>query len=327
MEEIKTRVRQTPGTIEWNFVELKEQLSQYLHDYRNLAYTDDTIPEAAKDLATLRKMRKEIEDRRKEIKSRCLEPYQMIEDQAGQLTSMIDDTVSEIKKQSDAYELKRMTKKKEVIVDYWKDHAGKIPDEIRHHCLEQVWDARWLNKTFADSRWKAAIDQKIQTVEGDLESIRGMHSEFEPELVAEYYKSLDLQEVLRKKNELEVQKQRILERERQKQEQERIQKEREDQERIRREQEAQNRPVSSTEPNPEMRQPEKAENAAPMASPVSSGRNTGTMVQNAEKAPEKVYECKLLVKGTMSQMQKLSGYANYIHMEVHLVKGSNRVCS
>ena len=320
MDEIYMTVIQEPGEISWtNYAEMRSKLDEHLDDYRTLVYTDQTIGEAAKDLAYLRKLKKDINDKRIEIKNECLRPYAVIETQAKELTGMIDSTVALIKKQSDAYESDRQEKKKAEIITYWKSNATAIPDEIRHHCLEQIWDPRWyMNRTSKDKDWRDACDQKIEQTLNDLQAIRGMRSEFEPDLIAEYYKELNLQNVIQKKNDLEVQKQRILERERQRQEQEREKTEREEQERIRREENREKEKEEHTVLHPEqpheMRLPDGAEEVAQDSDKVQEG-------------VEKVYECRLILKGTMAQMKKLSGYASYIHMDVHLVKGSVKVCN
>ena len=55
-------VNQVPGTITWNFEELKQNVSVKLSIYRKMQYSDDNIADAKKDLASLRKLSKAVND-------------------------------------------------------------------------------------------------------------------------------------------------------------------------------------------------------------------------------------------------------------------------
>lgn len=46
----------------WDFATLRAELQSRLDFYANLVYTDDTIKDAKKDLTTLNKVKKVIED-------------------------------------------------------------------------------------------------------------------------------------------------------------------------------------------------------------------------------------------------------------------------
>ena len=65
--------------IDWNMDEIKAQVQTIMTAYTNVVYTDETMKSAKDDRATLNKFRKAIEDRRKEVKNKCLEPYNRFE--------------------------------------------------------------------------------------------------------------------------------------------------------------------------------------------------------------------------------------------------------
>ena len=54
--------------IDWNFEDLKGEISKKSQEYMNLVYSDSQIKEAKKDRATLRKLITALEDKRKQIK-------------------------------------------------------------------------------------------------------------------------------------------------------------------------------------------------------------------------------------------------------------------
>ena len=87
MNEISVNVKQEPGKITRNFEEIKTNLEAALAEYTGMVYDDDSIKSAKTDVATLRALAKTIEDRRKEVKEKCLEPYGVIEKQAKELVA------------------------------------------------------------------------------------------------------------------------------------------------------------------------------------------------------------------------------------------------
>lgn len=88
MNELQVVVQTTPATLRWNFEELKLALAAEMDRYKGMIYTDEAIKSAKQDVADLRRLRKEVEDRRKEIKTACMEPYTVIEAQAKELTAI-----------------------------------------------------------------------------------------------------------------------------------------------------------------------------------------------------------------------------------------------
>ena len=85
--------------IEFNFDELKTELSTRLEKYNNLTYTEETIKQAKDDRAGLNKFKEAIETRRKEIKNLCLKPYNDFEAKVKELTGLIDQPILAIDSQ------------------------------------------------------------------------------------------------------------------------------------------------------------------------------------------------------------------------------------
>ena len=65
--------------IEWNSEEIKGRVREMMESYKGVVYTEDTMKAAKDDRAALNKLKKAIEDRRKEVKRRCMEPYEQFE--------------------------------------------------------------------------------------------------------------------------------------------------------------------------------------------------------------------------------------------------------
>lgn len=75
MNELTLAIKQNPGTIEMNFDALEEQLDKKLDEYRGAVFTEDTKTIAKAEIASLRRLKKDIEDGRKTVKKKWMEPY------------------------------------------------------------------------------------------------------------------------------------------------------------------------------------------------------------------------------------------------------------
>ena len=72
---LKTDLSSLPQIIDFNFEDMKSELSIKLKQYNALVVTEDSIKSAKDDKAQLNKLRTAIENKRKEIKNQCLAPY------------------------------------------------------------------------------------------------------------------------------------------------------------------------------------------------------------------------------------------------------------
>ena len=64
MEELRVVVQQTPGVITTNFAELKAALKEQMQIYKELTVTEENKAERKKDISTLKKIQKAINDER-----------------------------------------------------------------------------------------------------------------------------------------------------------------------------------------------------------------------------------------------------------------------
>lgn len=232
MNELQVISQQTPGTIEWNFEELKKQLSAEMKRYESIVYTDDNIKEAKTDIAGLRKLQKEVNDRKIEIKKTFLEPYETFEAQANELKAIIEKPIAVIDEKIKDYEARRKKGVLEKIRTYFNESAASLPEAIREKAFGKIYQDKWLNATAKVSEWKGGIDAGVESIKQDYETIRSMTSDFVSEGIARYESSLMLNDAIQYMNSLQKQKQIAEER------LAREQREKEERERIAREQEA-----------------------------------------------------------------------------------------
>lgn len=214
-DELQVIVNQQPGVITWNFEDLKNALAEKMATYETLVYTEDTVKDAKSDLAGLRKLRKAVEDKRKEIKEHCLDPYYIIEEQAKELTALIDKPIAKIAEQVDDYEKKRKAAVKAEITDYMKEQFAPLPDGIAKKLQFKIYDNRWENATATKKSWQDAIAAALSQTQGDLGILEDIEDEFKDKAMEIYGNNLILSDALAKVNELRKQKEEILKRERQ----------------------------------------------------------------------------------------------------------------
>lgn len=324
MNEIVVRVNQEPGTITWNFEEIKKYLEAELNIFQTTAYTDDTIKAAKSDIANLRKLAATIEERRKEVKEQYLQPYNVIEAQAKELVALIEKPIQAINEQVKDYERRRKEAAKAEIMDYWNQKAVVLPEDIREKAKAAIYDSRWENATATKKSWREGIDNGIQKILDEIATIKSFASDFEEDAMTVYKMDLSLQKAIQKMNELKAQQERILEMERQKKErEEREARERQEAEERRRaaQQEAQ-KPASAYAPpafvphsqeEPVSVQPQTAVNQMISGANIPHPAEQEKMVQPepATMAYPGGKAVRLLITGTPEQIEKIQAYIKF----------------
>jgi len=104
MELFEIVAKQKEGVIEFNFEHLKSQVKLSMENYKNLIVVEEDLSTSKKLRANLRKLKKGIEDKRKQIKREYLSPYTIYEKQVKEITEFIDEAVDNIDSQIKAIE-------------------------------------------------------------------------------------------------------------------------------------------------------------------------------------------------------------------------------
>lgn len=186
--ELKVKELDFPKLIEFNFEELKAEISSKAALYKNMVYTDDSIKQAKADKAALNKFITALEDKRKEVKKQCLQPYEAFEKQMKELVAIVDEPVKLIDSQVKAYEDKQKADKLEKIQEYY---ASVEPKEMEWLGLPAIYDQRWLNASFSLKKVQEAIEERLIQIEADVATISSL-PEFSFEAMEVYKQTLDL---------------------------------------------------------------------------------------------------------------------------------------
>lgn len=194
------------GTIEFNYDDIKKYLTERLETYQGLVYTEETISDAKGDRANLNKLKKAIDDKRKDIKKECLKPYDEFELKIKDLLALIDKPVNEIDEQIKGYESALKEDKFIKIIEIYNKYIGDLKDILP---LAKIQDDKWLNLTVKIKDIEVAIKEIINKVTTDLQVINEFDTEFKFEIKNKYLDTLDLSKALSEKTKLEERKKNL----------------------------------------------------------------------------------------------------------------------
>ncbi|WP_319583916.1 DUF1351 domain-containing protein [uncultured Pseudodesulfovibrio sp.] len=176
-------------SIDFNFDELKGELTNRLEKYQGLAYTDDSIQDAKKDRATLNKFKKALNDKKLEIKRRCLEPYDSFETRIKELIALVEQPVLAIDSQVKGYEERKRTEKQQTIQAVWDVQESDVKSMVT---LANVFDQRWLNVTYSMAQIEQEITDFLKKVEEELNLIYDLNTEHEDQVIRVYLKGFNV---------------------------------------------------------------------------------------------------------------------------------------
>lgn len=230
MNELQIVVKQKPGIISTNFEEIKAELSAQMEVYKELEVTEENKPERKKDIATLRKMKKALDDRRIEVKKQYLKPYDDFEAKVKELTALIDDPIELIDNQVKVFEESQKVKKKQNIKNSYQELIGEMGEYLP---LDRIYNNKWENVSVTMKTIREEMEDAISSTVMAVTTIKGMNSEAVPQALELYKKDLSLANAITYVNRYEQQKTEILAREEQKRKEEEEHRRRVEEERIR----------------------------------------------------------------------------------------------
>ena len=235
MYDLELAVSQDLGKITANFDEIKTALAGQLEEYKDKEFTEDKKKDAKEDLASLRKLKKSVDDRRKEVKKVYMKPYDDFEAKVKELIGLIDEPIKLIDYQVKSFEANRVKARKEEIKKVYEE---LVPDELQDYIpLERIYGPKWDNTTTTMKSIKTEISGKVSSTNADIAAIKAMRSEKEETALnlymennnlaiaikylseyenekAEILRKQEAEEVERREQELEAERQRIRDEER-----------------------------------------------------------------------------------------------------------------
>ena len=184
-------------SIEWNHEEIKKEVAEKVEYYKTLVYTEDQVKDAKADRATLNKFVKALEDKRKEIKKQCLAPYDKFEAEMKEVLAIVNEPIGLIDSQIKGFEEEQKKAKLEEVKRAFTD-AG-FQDFVT---FDQVFDAKWLNKSKSISSIKAELNDLVVKIGKDVMTINSLPA-FSFEALVVYKETLDISKAITEGKRLE----------------------------------------------------------------------------------------------------------------------------
>ena len=188
--ELKVNTPTFPEVIEFNFEELKQEITERASAYMNLVYTEDQIQDAKKDRAALNKFVKALSDERIKVKKECMKPYEDFEAKIKELDGIVSKAIKNIDDQLKSYEEHDKAEKLEKIKELWE--SIEHPAEIT---FEHVFEGKFLNKSCPLSTVEQYMKNSVARFNSDIAALQNL-PEFSFEAVEVYKQTLDMHKAI-----------------------------------------------------------------------------------------------------------------------------------
>lgn len=172
--------------IVWNADEIAKEVAEKVGYYKNLVYTEDQVAEAKKDRAKLNKFVKALKDKDREIKERCLAPYEEFHNQMLKIIYLVEEPAALIDKQVKEYEEEQKRQKIAAISDLF-EKKGFQPWVT----LDRIMNPKWLNKTYSIKQIDADLTTIQHKIGEDILLINGQKEGMQAAL-SEYKRTMDV---------------------------------------------------------------------------------------------------------------------------------------
>lgn len=209
MSEIILNVEQKSGVININFDEIKEQLATSMEEYRGMIFTEDSKTEAKKTVASLRKLKKAVNNRRIEVKKTYMQPYTDFELKVKELDKLIDEPINFINGQVKEFDKKRVAERKREIDIIYEECIGDYREYLP---LLRIYDYKWENASTSKKVIREEIEECVRTVTHDIETIKDMQTDAVDKALGKYKATLCLADAITFVNNWEKQKAEIVKR-------------------------------------------------------------------------------------------------------------------
>lgn len=199
--ELKVNEVAIPERIDFNYEELKQELTEKVSMYETMVYTDDQIKEAKADKASLNKLKKALNDERLRREREYMKPFNEFKEQINEIIAIIDKPIAVIDKQVKEAEEQKKQEKAQKIEELFKDMQA--PEWVE---LKAIYNPKWLNASFSMKAVKEELIEKLDKINNDLDTLANL-PEFGFEATEVYKSSLDINKAVNEGKRLaEIQK-------------------------------------------------------------------------------------------------------------------------
>lgn len=233
-------VNYTEGSLVDNLDIVVADVKAYCADYENMVITEENLKDGSEAIANIRKVKKQIDDVRKQIKKTWNDPYVKWEQRLKEgIFSVCDSTVDVIQEKMQDYEDKRVAERKSVIKKLYASSIESHQEAIGYISLDAIGNTatgqkqgariffdKWLLKSYEIPQIRDDIEQEVSSTENDVKQIKAMGSKYEEDALKIYAITRNFGDAVNRIRQMEEQEKRIIEEERRRRETEEREKER-----------------------------------------------------------------------------------------------------
>lgn len=179
----------------FNEDELKKVIQEKKMLYADIAYTEDTMTDARKDLAALRKDKASVNEVVKKVKRKYEKPFVDFKNRVDSITQDIDDVINQIDQEVKEFDKQKKEEKKAKIIQIYQEYI-QIPV-----LFDDLFNQKWLNKTYTLKKIKEEMLHFQEVFQRDLETIMET-CDFKEEAAAVYSSTRDIAKALKRNQEL-----------------------------------------------------------------------------------------------------------------------------
>lgn len=191
--------------IEWNFEELKAEITSAAQEYETSVYTDDTIKSAKADRARLNKFVDALNAKRAEIRKQLLKPDEQFGQEIKELTGIVQKAIDNIDSQVKDYERRQRQEKTEKIRDFYE---ANIHDIGKYLPFERVMKPEYANASTTMKSIKQEILDLMQKVDEGLAILNEVDSPYAGDMKEVFLRDYDIGAALAERNRLEAAEQK-----------------------------------------------------------------------------------------------------------------------
>lgn len=181
-----------PGVLSANFSALEAYIDGILETYKDWEPSADS-QEEVKQCATHRKylngLAKQIDERRKAVKNEYLRPLNSFEADCNRIRDKVKDVsarLNDVEKEADEA---RKSQKEDELREHYEGYAGLLAEVVPY---DKIADPKWLNKTPTLEKAKIELEEKVDKVVADWETLKRLNLEFFEQAEIQFFNTLDL---------------------------------------------------------------------------------------------------------------------------------------
>ena len=187
--------------IDWNFEDLKKEITAASQEYETSVYTDDTIKSAKADRAKLNKFVDALNGKRTEIRKALLKPDEQFGAEIKELTGIVQKAIDNIDTQVKGYEQRQREEKTAKVQEFYEENIHDLSSILP---FDRVFKSEYANASTTMKSIKEDILALIQRVDEGLAIINEVDSKFAGDMKEVFLRTYDIGSAMAERNRLEA---------------------------------------------------------------------------------------------------------------------------